>query len=56
MKTILKGVGLLFAGLAAWFSPMQQIPHGEGLCCAECAMKKEDEIEYVIEEEQHTEN
>jgi len=54
---LLKPLGLLMAGLMAWFSPIQQIPHGEAGCCAECAMKKEDEIEFVeeIKEEEDTE-
>lgn len=53
---ILKPISLFIAGLMAWFSPLQQVPHGEGLCCAECAMKREDEIEFVEEvEEEKTE-
>jgi len=54
---LLKPLGLLMAGLMAWFSPIQQIPHGEAGCCAECAMKKEDEIEFVeeVKEEEDTE-
>jgi len=57
MKRILKPLSLFAAGLLAWFSPIQQVPHGEGLCCAECAMKREDEIEFVeeIDEEENTE-
>lgn len=53
---LLKPISLFIAGLMAWFSPLQQVPHSEGLCCAECAMKREDEIEFVEEiEEENTE-
>ena len=55
MKKLFQFFGLSMAGLMAFFSPMQQIPHGEGLCCAECALKKEDEIEIVDEFEETTE-
>ena len=43
------------AGLMAFFSPLQSVQHGEPFCCAECALKKEDEIEVVDEFEQTTE-
>ena len=39
------------AALMSVFSPMQ-ITQGSAGCCAECAMKKEDEVEYVEEEVQ----
>jgi hypothetical protein len=53
MKTILNTFSFIFATIAAFFSPVQNIVHAGGMCCAECMMmKKEDEIEYVVEEEQ----
>jgi len=55
MKATFQFIGLIMAGLMAMFSPMQNIQHGESMCCAECALKKEDEIEIVDEFEQTTE-
>ena len=55
MKRFIQFMGLLMAGIMATFSPMQNIVHGEAGCCAECALKKEDEIEVVDEFEQTTE-
>ena len=49
MKKVIQILGLVMAGLMTWFSPMQ-ITHGVNSCCAECVLKKEDEIEMVIEE------
>lgn len=52
---LIKSISLFFAWIGTFFSPIQ-IPQGEGLCCAECAMmKKEDEIEVVHSEEEKTE-
>jgi|TARA_B110000459_G_C16314951_1_gene360968 hypothetical protein len=48
MKKTIQIVGLAMAGLMAWFSPLQ-ITHGTNSCCAECTLKKEDEIEVVEE-------
>ena len=42
----------MIAGLMAWFSPMQPIQHGQNGCCAECMMKKPDEVEMVEEKEE----
>lgn len=42
------------AALMTMFTPMQ-VQHGEAGCCAECALKREDEIEVVDEFEQTTE-
>ena len=49
MKKTLQILGLTMAGLMTWFSPMQ-ITHGTNSCCAECVLKKEDEIEVVEEQ------
>lgn len=44
-------------GLAAALAVLQpmQVNHGTTMCCAECQMKKEDEIEVVQDEEDETE-
>lgn len=56
MKKLLNGFRILMAGILVWFSPIT-IQHGTGSCCAECVMKKEDEVELVDEvaEEETTE-
>lgn len=48
MKKLLNGFRILMAGILVWFSPIK-IQHGTGSCCAECVMKKEDEVELVDE-------
>lgn len=55
MKKFIQFISLTMAGLMTMFSPMQNIQHGEAGCCAECALKREDEIEVVDEFEQTTE-
>lgn len=42
------------ASLLAFFQPLK-IQQGQGMCCAECAFKKEDEIEVVDQQEENTE-
>lgn len=49
MKKVIQILGLGMAGLMTWFNPMP-ITHGTNSCCAECVLKKEDEIEMVVEE------
>ena len=46
----------MFALILAFFGPMNTAAHPGAMCCAECAMKKEDE-DYRIEwvDEDHTE-
>jgi len=52
MNKLFNTISLFFAGITAFFSPMQNIVNAGGMCCAECmTMKKEDEIEYVLEED-----
>ena len=53
MKKIIQILGLGMAALMAWFSPLQ-MTHGVNNCCAECVLKKEDEIEVVEEYVQDT--
>ena len=48
MKKAIQILGLGMAALMTWFSPLQ-ITHGINSCCAECVLKKEDEIEVVEE-------
>tara|TARA_R110000824_G_scaffold143820_2_gene311584 strand:- start:1384 stop:1554 length:171 start_codon:yes stop_codon:yes gene_type:complete len=48
MKKTIQILGLGMAGLMSWFSPLQ-ITHGATMCCAECQLKKEEEIEIVEE-------
>jgi hypothetical protein len=48
MKKIIQILGLGMAGVMSWFSPLQ-MAHGLNMCCAECQLKKEDEIEIVEE-------
>jgi len=55
MKRFIQFISLTMAGLMTMFSPMQNIQYGEAGCCAECALKREDEIEVVDEFEQTTE-
>ncbi len=39
------------AAVMSLFSP-STASHGQGSCCAECVMKREDEIEFVYEDEE----
>jgi len=48
MKKAFQILGLSMAAVMTWFSPLQ-ITHGVNSCCAECVLKKEDEIEIVEE-------
>ena len=52
---LFKFLCLLVTGLAASFAPMQMSAlEAQGICCAGCAMKKEEEedrVEVVIEED-----
>ena len=40
------------AAVMSLFSPLT-VNHGQGSCCAECIMKKEDEVEMVYEDEEN---
>jgi len=40
------------AAIMSLFSPLSA-SHGQGSCCAECVMKREDEIELVYEDEEN---
>lgn len=54
MIKLLKAMSYLFSAMALMFSPIQNLTQANGMCCAECAMKKEDEIEIVSEVEDVT--
>ena len=47
---MLKTISFLMASIMSLFSPLN-VTHGQGSCCAECVMKREDEIELVYENE-----
>lgn len=51
---LIRNVVLFAASLLAFFQPLK-IQQGQGMCCAECAFKKEDEIEVVNQQEENTE-
>jgi hypothetical protein len=55
MKTIFKFFVFLFTGLVAAFSPLsQQALEAQGMCCASCALKKEEnDVEMVDSEEEN---
>ena len=48
---LLKVLGLGVAGVMSMFAGSPQIQHGQGGCCAECAIKAEDDnkIEMIVE-------
>lgn len=54
MRRIFKAFMLTIAAFSTVFAALPT-NHGTTTCCAECQMKKEDEVEVVQEEEQETE-
>lgn len=50
MKKMILVVSVGMAGVMSFFSPLT-VSHGSQGCCAECTLKREDEIEYVQEDE-----
>lgn len=50
MNKIIMAISFLMAGVMSFFSPLS-ITQGQGSCCAECVMKREDEIEFVYEDD-----
>lgn len=44
-------MSFIFSSMVALFSPVQDLTQAGGTCCAECYMKKEDEIEVTSETE-----
>ena len=51
MNKILQTVSFIFSAIVALFSPVQDITQAGGMCCAECYLKKEDDIEVTTEAE-----
>lgn len=51
MNKVLKTMSFIFSSMVALFSPVQDLTQAGGMCCAECYMKKEDEIEITAEVE-----
>ena len=53
MKKVFKFICFLVAGLVSLFAPLQTSAlEAQGICCATCVMKKEeDKVEVVIQEE-----
>jgi hypothetical protein len=45
-------ISFAMAAVMSFFSPLT-VNHGQGSCCAECVMKREDEIELVYEDEEN---
>lgn len=52
MKKLVRFIMALLVGV---FPIQQHVIHGTGQCCAECAMKKEEEVKIEYIEEQNTE-
>jgi hypothetical protein len=50
MNNLMKITSFFMAGLVSLFSPMT-INQGDAGCCAACALKKEEEIEVVDEQQ-----
>lgn len=51
MKKILRIFSFSMAGLMGFFSPTT-MDHGDSGCCAECTLKKEEEVEIVYDEQE----
>jgi hypothetical protein len=50
MKELMKITSFFMAGVVSLFSPMT-MNHGDAGCCAECTLKREEEIEVVDEQQ-----
>jgi hypothetical protein len=55
MKKLVNTFGTLLVALISALYPLQQSQIMNGMCCVSCAMKKEDEIEIVVDEVQEIE-
>lgn len=51
MSKVILVVSSMMAGVMSFFSPLT-ISHGNTGCCAECTLKREDEVELVYEDEE----
>jgi hypothetical protein len=52
MNNIIVVMSFAMAGMMSLFSPLA-MSHGSQGCCAECTLKREDEVEVVYEENQN---
>lgn len=50
MSRIFQILSFVMAATMSLFSPVTA-SHGQGQCCAECVLKREDEVELVYEDE-----
>jgi hypothetical protein len=50
MRSIFKFFSFFMAGAMGLFSPLN-VNHGDMGCCAECTLKREEEVEVVWEED-----
>lgn len=50
MSKLFQILSFVMAATMSLFSPVTA-SHGQGQCCAECVMKREDEVELVYEDE-----
>lgn len=50
MSRIFQILSFVMAAAMSLFSPVTA-SHGQGQCCAECVLKREDEVELVYEDE-----
>jgi hypothetical protein len=55
MKKLINTLGTLLVVLITSLYPIQQSQMMNGMCCVNCAMKKEDAIEIVVDEVQEIE-
>jgi hypothetical protein len=55
MKKLINTLGTLLVAIISALYPLQQSQIMKGMCCINCAMKKEDAIEIVVDEIQETE-
>jgi hypothetical protein len=55
MKKLINTLGTLLVALITSLYPIQQSQMMNGMCCVNCAMKKEEEIEVVVDEVENTE-
>ena len=54
MKKVVNTLGTLLIASISVFYPVQNL-YSSPMCCVNCAMKKEDEIEVVADEVENTE-
>ena len=54
MKKVVNTLGILLIASISVLYPVQNL-HSSPMCCVNCAMKKEEEIEVVVDEVENTE-